>query len=103
MVASDVLRQVFETVVRRCMAEGLVGGEAFAVDASMIRADAHRQHGVASRADLDLVETSRAVSEFNDAGGPTWTSIASCSVSSRTSRRCTPVPRAASWTKPARG
>ena len=40
---SDLLRQLFETVVRRCMAEGLVGGEGFAVDASLIAADAHRQ------------------------------------------------------------
>src|SRR6202050_3261936 len=40
---SDLLRQVFETVVRRCMAEGLVGGEAFAIDASLIKADANRQ------------------------------------------------------------
>jgi transposase len=37
---SDLLRQVFETVVARCMTEGLVGGEAFAVDASMVVADA---------------------------------------------------------------
>jgi transposase len=28
--------------VERCMAEGLVGGEGFAVDASLIRADVHR-------------------------------------------------------------
>jgi transposase len=39
---SDVLRHVFETVVRRCMTEGLVGGEGFAVDASLIKADANR-------------------------------------------------------------
>jgi transposase len=31
---SDLLRKVFETTVQRCMAEGLVGGEGFAVDAS---------------------------------------------------------------------
>ena len=37
---SDLLRKVFETVVRRCMAEGLVGGDGFAVDASLIKADA---------------------------------------------------------------
>jgi transposase len=43
---SELLRHVFETVVRRCMAEGLVGGEGFAVDASLIRADANRQRGV---------------------------------------------------------
>src|ERR1700716_1390358 len=40
---SDLLRKVFETTVRRCLAEGLVGGEGFAVDASMIKADANRQ------------------------------------------------------------
>src|ERR1700720_2176871 len=40
---SDPLRKVFETTVERCIAEGLVGGEGFAVDASMIKADANRQ------------------------------------------------------------
>ena len=40
---SDLLRQLFETVVRRCMREGLVGGEGFAVDASLIKADANKQ------------------------------------------------------------
>jgi len=43
---SDLLRKVFETTVRRCMVEGLVGGEWFAVDASMIKADANRQRSV---------------------------------------------------------
>src|SRR3977135_3175860 len=37
---SDLLRQGFETTVRRCMAEGCAGGEGFAVDASLIHADA---------------------------------------------------------------
>jgi len=60
---SDLLRQVFETVVGRCMAEGLVGGEGFAVDASMIVADAHRQRGVAGTADLDPA-SNRAVTEY---------------------------------------
>ena len=49
---SDLLRQVFETVVRRCMAEGLVGGDGFAVDASLIKADASRQSGVEGAAGL---------------------------------------------------
>src|ERR1041384_2192920 len=31
---ADLLRELFETTVRRCMAEGLVGGEGFAADAS---------------------------------------------------------------------
>src|SRR5271170_3941533 len=50
---SDLLRQVFETVVARCIEEGLVGGEGFAVDASVIAADAHRQNGVMRTGDLD--------------------------------------------------
>lgn len=41
---SETFRHVFETVLRRCMAEGLVGGEGFAVDASIIKADANRAH-----------------------------------------------------------
>ena len=45
---SNILRHVFETVVRRCMAEGLVGGEGFAVDASLIQADANKQRSVPS-------------------------------------------------------
>ncbi len=60
---SDLLRKLFETVVARCMAEGLVGGEAFAVDASMIVADAHRRRGVAKVEDLDPT-SSRAVAEY---------------------------------------
>ncbi len=39
---SDILRLVFENVVRRCMDAGLVAGEGFAVDASVIEADASR-------------------------------------------------------------
>ena len=31
---SNLLRHLFETVVERCMAEGLVGADGFAVDAS---------------------------------------------------------------------
>ncbi len=61
---SDLLRQLFETVVRRCMAEGLVGGEGFAVDASLIAADANRQSGVEGAKGLDPELSSRAVDEY---------------------------------------
>jgi transposase len=44
---SDILRHVFEAVVRACMDAGLVKGEGFAVDASVIEADASRYHGKA--------------------------------------------------------
>jgi transposase len=60
---SDLLRKLFETVVARCIKEGVVGGEAFAVDASMIVADAHRRRSVAKVEDLDPT-SSRAVSEY---------------------------------------
>jgi transposase len=39
---SDILRKVFEEVVCACMKSGLVGGEGFAVDASVIEANASR-------------------------------------------------------------
>jgi transposase len=39
---SDILRKVFEEVVCGCMKAGLVGGEGFAVDASVIEANASR-------------------------------------------------------------
>src|SRR5580698_7828635 len=60
---SDLLRKLFETVVARCMKEGVVGGQAFAVDASIIVADAHRRRGVGKVEDLDPT-SSRAVAEY---------------------------------------
>src|SRR5216683_1556328 len=41
----DVFRRVFERVVEACIAAGLVGGEGFAVDASLIAADANKPRG----------------------------------------------------------
>lgn len=41
---SDLLRHLFETVVARCIAEGLASGQRFAADASIIQADANRQN-----------------------------------------------------------
>jgi transposase len=40
---SDALRRVFEGVVATCIREGLVGGEAFSIDASLIRADVDKK------------------------------------------------------------
>jgi len=61
---SDLLRYLFETVVRRCMAEGLVGGEGFAVDASLIKADANRQRCVPGVEGLPAEAASRAIDEY---------------------------------------
>jgi transposase len=40
---SDALRRVFEGVVAMCIAAGLVGGEAFSIDASLIKADVDKK------------------------------------------------------------
>lgn len=41
---SDLLRHVFEATVERCMQEGLVGGQGFAIDTSLISADVQKQN-----------------------------------------------------------
>jgi len=64
--ASDILRKVFEEVVCGCMTAGLVGGEGFAVDASVIEADASRFQRVKG-AEVDWTDAQRAsrpVSEY---------------------------------------
>jgi transposase len=43
---SDILRRLFEAVVERCLREGLVGGDGFAVDASLIAADANKHRSL---------------------------------------------------------
>lgn len=43
---SGAFRWVFDEVVRRCMAANLVKGEGFAVDASLIAANASHQHSI---------------------------------------------------------
>ena len=61
---SDLLRHLFEAVLARCIEEGLVGGEGFAVDGSLIKADASRQTCVES-AEWTVPETTRrAVDEY---------------------------------------
>src|SRR6201985_3836466 len=61
---SELLRRVFETVLQRCMREGLVGGEAFAIDASLIKADANRQKGIEGEKGLPPEAAGRAVKEY---------------------------------------
>ena len=61
---SDLLRQVFEIVLARCVAEGLVGGEGFAVDGSLIKADANRQQGVEGADYAAPEKAQRAVQEY---------------------------------------
>jgi transposase len=63
---SELFRHVFEAVVRACMNAGLVKGQGFAVDASVMEADASRYHGKApDEIDWSLPERqTRAAAEF---------------------------------------
>lgn len=64
---SDTLRFVFEQVLQQCIAKGLVGGEGFAIDASIIAADANRQRGVSQDEAIDWGEpksVTRPVREY---------------------------------------
>ena len=61
---SDLLRRLFETVLQRCIDEGLVGGEGFAVDASLIHADAGDRNRFEGSAGLPPEAAGRAVEEY---------------------------------------
>ena len=63
---SNILRRLFESIVARCLAEGLVGGEGFAADASLIAADANKQRSVpGDHYDSSAAkEAGRAVQEY---------------------------------------
>ena len=63
---SDIFRQLFEAVVRACMDAGLIKGEGFAIDASVMEANASRYHGKApGEIDWSVPERqTRAVAEF---------------------------------------
>jgi len=63
----DAFRQLFDSVLRRCMAEGLVRGEGFATDASMIKADVSRQRNRPGNEGIDWgdpEQASRPVREY---------------------------------------
>jgi transposase len=64
---SDLFRLVFEQVVRACMAAGLVGGEGFAVDASVLEANASRFRRIDAGESVDWNDPkldTRAVREY---------------------------------------
>ena len=63
---SDLFRHLFEQVLERCTAEGLVGGEQFGVDASLIKADASRYTKVEAAEWSPPLDAPRAVQEYLD-------------------------------------
>ena len=61
---SGLFRHLFETVLERCIDEGLVGGESFGVDASLIPANANQTRGIESKEGLPPDLTARVVDEY---------------------------------------
>jgi transposase len=64
---SDALRRIFEAVVAMCIAAGLVGGDAFSVDASLIKADVDKKKRAAGDQPIawpKAEEASRAVRQY---------------------------------------
>lgn len=98
---SDIFRHLFERVVGSCIEAGLVGGEGFAVDASLIEADVNRQRaipGIEWKKQIDPAAASRAVKEYlatlNDAAFGAATEVEPKLVA--------PSDPAAQWTAAAR-
>jgi transposase len=99
---SDVFRSVFERVVSACIAAGLVGGEGFAVDASLIMADANKQRSIPGTQwskELDAQAVSRATKEYL----ATLDDAAFGAASEVTPKFVSPSDPAAQWTGAMRG
>jgi transposase len=99
---SDILRHVFERVVAACISAGLVGGEGFAVDASLIEADANKQRSIPGsewNAAREPARANRAVKEYlatlDDAAFGAATDV--------TPKFVSPSDPAAQWTGAMRG
>ena len=99
---SGIFRSVFERVVGACIAAGLVGGESFAVDASLIVADANKQRSIPGpqwSKELDAQAVSRATKEYL----ATLNDAAFGAASGVTPKFVSPSDPAAQWTGAIRG
>ena len=99
---SDIFRRVFERIVKTCISAGLVGGEGFAVDASLIAADANKQRSVPGsewKKTRDRETVSRAVKEYL----ATLDDAAFGAASDVTPKFVSPSDPAAQWTGAMRG
>ena len=99
---SGIFRSVFERVVGACIAAGLVGGEGFAVDASLIMADANKQRSIPGskwNKELDAQAVSRATKEYL----ATLDDAAFGAASEVTPKFVSPSDPAAQWTGAMRG
>jgi IS5 family transposase len=99
---SAILRSVFERVVGACIRAGLVGGEGFAVDASLIAADANRHRSIPGsewQKTCDPETASRAMQEYL----ATLDDSAFGAASDVTPKFVSPSDPAAQWTGAMRG
>jgi hypothetical protein len=99
---SDIFRSVFERVVEACIAAGLVGGEGFAVDASLIAADANKQRSIPGRhwdKNRSPEKASRAVKQYL----ATLDDAAFGAASDKVPKFVSPSDPAAQWTGAMRG
>jgi transposase/Pyruvate/2-oxoacid:ferredoxin oxidoreductase delta subunit len=99
---NDIFRRVFERVVEACISAGLVEGKEFAVDASLIAADANKQRSIPGSEwvkERDPESASRAVKEYmatlDDAAFGAATKV--------TPKFVSPSDPAAQWTGAMRG
>jgi transposase len=98
----DLFRRVFERVVETCIAAGLVGGKGFAVDASLIVADANKQRSIPGsewNKTRDPQSASRAMKEYL----ATLDDMAFGAASEVTPKFVSPSDPAAQWTGAMRG
>jgi transposase len=98
----DVFRRVFEQVVEACIAAGVVGGEGFAVDASLIVADANKHRSIPGKEwnkKRDPATASRAVKDYL----ATLDDAAFGAASEVTPKFVSPSDPAAQWTGAMRG
>src|SRR6202140_5369116 len=99
---SGIFRRVFERVVEACIAAGLVGGEGFAVDASLIEADANKHRSIPGKdwsKNRNSEGASRAVREYL----ATLDDAAFGAASDVTPKFVSPSDPAAQWTGAMRG
>ena len=99
---SGIFRQVFERVVEACIAADLVGGEGFAVDASLIQADTNKQRSIPGsewQKTCDPETASRAMQEYL----ATLDDAAFGAASDVTPKFVSPSDPAAQWTGAMRG
>src|SRR3984957_13951328 len=99
---SAIFRSVFERIVGACIAAGLVGGKGFAVDASLIEADANKRRSIPGsewNKELDAQQVSRATKEYL----ATLDDAAFGAASDVTPKFVSPSDPAAQWTGAMRG